>query len=311
MTLQKIIIITGPTASGKSALAVEVAERVGGRIVSADSAAVYRHLDIGTAKPTPAERERVRHYLIDVADPDQQYNAMTYVRAADEAVGEIAAAGDVPIVVGGAGLYLKALVFGIFELPGGSSEEGAAIREALEAVSTDRLREELECVDAASARRIGPNDRVRIVRALEIYRRTGVTKSDLEARHGFAGRRYDALTFGLFMERAPLNERIDRRVDEMIASGMVAEVRELLGMGYGRQSPGLSTIGYREIVDHLSGGPDLVETVSLIKRNTRRYAKRQMTWFRKIDEIRWITKPYNVNEVVGAVRDYLSEGARR
>jgi tRNA dimethylallyltransferase len=305
MSLRKIVIITGPTASGKSALAVDVAEQIGGRIVSADSAAVYRHLDIGTAKPTPAERGRVRHYLIDVAEPDRQYNAMTYVREADAAVAEIVADGAVPIVVGGAGLYLKALVSGIFDLPEGSSGEGAAIREALDAVPTEDLRKELERVDGVSARRIGPNDRVRIVRALEIYRLTGVTKSDLEARHGFAEKRYDALTFGLSMERRLLNERIDRRVNEMIASGIVSEVRGLLEMGYGPESPGLSSIGYREVVDYLSGRLDLAQTVSLIKRNTRRYAKRQMTWFRKMEHIQWVQFPYDVGALIRTIRDFL------
>ena len=203
MTLPKIVIITGPTASGKSDLALDVAGQIGGRIVSADSAAVYRHLDIGTAKPTLSERRWVPHYLIDIVDPDQQYNAMAYARAADTAIGEIIAGGAIPIVAGGTGLYLKALVFGIFELPEPSGE-AAAIREALSAVPTDLLREELEQADAPSVRRIGRNDRVRIIRALEIYRLTGVSKSELAARHEFSQRRYDALTFGLSMERRVL-----------------------------------------------------------------------------------------------------------
>jgi tRNA dimethylallyltransferase len=305
MTVPKIVIITGPTASGKSTLALDVAEQIGGRIVSADSGAVYRHLDIGTAKPTLSERRRVPHHLIDIFDPDQQCNAMAYARAADTAIKEIIAGGAIPIVAGGTGLYLKALVFGVFELPG-SSGETAGMREALSAVPTDLLREELEQVDAPSARSIGPNDRVRIIRALEIYRLTGVPKSELAARHEFAQKRYDALTFGLSMERRVLYERIDRRVDEMIASGIVREVEGLLEMGYAPQSPGLSTIGYKEMVDCLSGKIDLQEAVFLIKRKTRRYAKRQMTWFRKMEGVRWVDYPYDVNGIVRVIRSFVS-----
>ena len=229
MTLQKIIIITGPTASGKSSLAIDVAEKVGGRIVSADSGAVYRHLDIGTAKPTAADKARIPHYLIDVIDPECRYNAMAYVRAADNAIQEITGAGAVPIVVGGTGLYLKALVFGIFEMPG-PAESG--VREALLSLSTESLREELDRVDPESAGRIGHNDRVRLIRALEIYRTTGIPKSELAARHSFSTRRYDVLTLCLSMDRKILNERIDRRVDAMMASGFFDEVRRLLRMGY-------------------------------------------------------------------------------
>ncbi len=305
MTLPKVVIITGPTASGKSALAVDIAERIGGQIISADSAAVYRHLDVGTAKPSAAERARVPHHLIDIIDPDQQYNAMAFVRAADAAVGEIISGGAIPIVAGGTGLYLKALIFGIFELPG-SSDQRHTIREALDAVPTGLLREELEKVDPPSACSIGRNDRVRIIRALEIYRLTGVPKGELAAGHGFSDKRYEAITFGLSMERRLLNERIDRRVEEMLASGIVREVEGLIGMGYGPQSPGLTTIGYKEIVDHLLGKLDLDQAVSLIKRNTRRYAKRQMTWFRKMDGVRWIEYPYDIERIIGEIRAFLS-----
>lgn len=304
MTLAKIVIITGPTASGKSGLAADIAEKIGGRIVSADSAAVYRYLDIGTAKPTAAERERVPHYLIDIIDPDRRYNAMAYARAADRAIEEIAGDTAVPIVTGGTGLYLKALVFGIFELPG--SPDGGMVREELGLLSTDRLREELESVDAQSARRIGQNDRVRLIRALEIYRLTGIPKSELAARHSFSTRRYDTITFCLSMEREALNRRIDDRVDRMVSDGIVREVRRLLDKGYGPRSPGLETIGYREVVDHIEGKLGLDETIALIKRNTRRYAKRQMTWFRKMDGICRLEYPYDIDDVLREIRDFMA-----
>ncbi|MBN2225691.1 MAG: tRNA (adenosine(37)-N6)-dimethylallyltransferase MiaA [Deltaproteobacteria bacterium] len=304
MTLQKIVIITGPTASGKSAVAAHIAEQIGGRIVSADSAAVYRYLDIGTAKPTPDERARVGHHLVDIIDPDRQCNAMAYVQAADSAVGEIVADGFVPVVAGGAGLYIKALVYGIFD-QAGESDQRRAIRRELEVMSTELLRGELERADAESSRRIGRGDRVRLIRALEIYRMTGVTKSEMAARHGFAERRYDALAFGLSMERGLLYERIDRRVEEMIARGIVRETREILERGYGPQSPGLSTIGYKEIVDYLAGKTDLEKAIFLIKRNTRRYAKRQMTWFRKMEGIRWIEYPYDIVRMIREIQHFI------
>jgi tRNA dimethylallyltransferase len=305
MTLEKIVIIAGPTASGKSALAVDIAGRIGGRIVSADSAAVYRYLDIGTAKPSQEQRALVPHHLIDLVNPDQQFDAMAYVRAADSAIADIGAAGGVPIVVGGTGLYIKALVFGIFDQPEPPRGRGA-IRTELSALPTDLLRGELERVDPASAARIGKNDRVRLIRALEIYRLTGIPKSEHETRHGFAERRYDAVTFGLSVERELLNERIGVRVDEMIARGIFGEVEEVLAMGYGPGSPGLATIGYREIVEYLAGHIDREEAVFLIKRNTRRYAKRQMTWFRRMEGIRWVEYPYDADLIAAEIGRFLS-----
>lgn len=303
MTLAQIVIITGPTASGKSALAVDIAERIGGRIVSADSAAVYRHLDIGTAKPTADERGRVPHYLIDVIDPDRRYSAMAYAREADGAIREIIGDGAVPVVAGGTGLYLKSLVFGIFELPG--SPDGQAIREELGRLTTESLREALERVDARSAGLIGQNDRVRLIRALEIYRLTGIPKSELAERHSFSTRRYDAITFCLSMDREMLNRRIDARVERMVSGGIVREVRGLLAKGYRPGSPGLATIGYREIVDHLEGRIALDEAVALIKQNTRRYAKRQMTWFRKMEDVTWVDYPYDVDRMVRGITGFM------
>ncbi len=304
MALPKLVIITGPTASGKSALATDIAGRIGGHIVSADSAAVYRYLDIGTAKPTADVRAKIPHHLIDIIDPDRQYNAMAYVRAADAAIGGIIAGGAIPVVAGGTGLYLKALIFGIFEIPGPSDRRGA-IREALDSMPTDLLRQELERVDAPSALRVGRNDRMRLIRALEIYRLTGAPKSELAARHGFSAPRYDTLIFCLSTEKNLLNERIDRRVDEMIERGIIREVRGLLEMGYGPGSPGLKTIGYKEIVEYLDGKTDLEEAVFLIKRNTRRYAKRQMTWFRKMGGVRWITYPYDIDQIIRDIQAFM------
>ena len=303
-TLPKIVVITGPTASGKSAVACTLARAVGGEIVSADSAAVYRYLDIGTAKPTPKERKLVPHHLIDIVNPDEQFNAMAYRTAADESIRGIIERARVPIVAGGTGLYLKALLLGLFG-EGEDPEDKGEIRDELNRKSTELLFEELSRVDPPSAARINRNDRVRILRALEIYLITGVPKSQLAADHGSGARRYDALSFGLVIERSLLYERIDRRVDDMIKKGIVEEAEGILKMGYKPSAPGLSTIGYREIVGHLLGTIDLETAISLIKRKTRNYAKRQMTWFRRMEGIRRIPYPYDTSPIAGEIREFM------
>jgi tRNA dimethylallyltransferase len=304
--LPKIVVICGPTASGKSAAAVGLALAIGGEVVSADSGAVYRYLDIGTAKPTQKERETVSHHLIDVVDPDERYDAMAYRNAADAAIDGIIGRTRVPVVAGGTGLYLKALIFGLFETTGTPREKGE-VRESFVGRPTGDLFEELSRVDPPSAAQIGPNDRVRITRALEVFRMTGEPASRLRERHAFRTRRYDALVFGLSVSRPLLYARIDRRVDEMAENGIVQEVKRVLGMGYPPTAPGLSIIGYKEVVEHLSGMTDLETALGLIKKNTRNYAKRQMTWFRKTEGIRWVEHPCGIEGMIGEARTFLAE----
>lgn len=297
----KIVVITGPTASGKSALALGVAEELGAEIVSADSMQVYRRLDIGTAKPSAAERARVPHHVIDRVEPDELYHAGQFLADADAAVEDIRGRDRVPLVVGGTALYLRVFLHGL--APGPPRDE--ALRHALEA-RWDRgesraLHEELRRVDPALASRLHPNDRTRIVRGLEVYGSSGRPLSSIQAEHRFAERRWDALVLACSVARRVLYERIDRRVDEMLAAGWVEEVRRVLDAGFSPDLPPLQAIGYRQIVRHVAEGDPL--RVEEIRSETRRFAKRQMTWFRRMAP-EWVP-PEAAEEVVARVKKFL------
>ncbi len=286
--MQRIIIICGPTASGKTRAGIELAKHIGGEIVSADSQQVWRGFDIGTAKPAPEERVAVPHHLIDVADPAEQFDAARFVELADRAIADIASRGRVPIVVGGTGMYLRMLVHGFCSAPPRDPEIRARLEAEIENGGLDRLYKQLLEVDPESAAKIKPNDTARIIRALEIHRISGVAASRLRNKHNFSERRYAAAQIGLSIERAELYRRIDVRVDRMIEAGLVDEVRRLR-LQYGDGVQPFAAVGYKELAAHLRGECDFETAVSLIKRNTRRYAKRQMTWFRADSNIRWIS----------------------
>ncbi|MBN1883144.1 MAG: tRNA (adenosine(37)-N6)-dimethylallyltransferase MiaA [Deltaproteobacteria bacterium] len=302
---EKIVAVVGPTASGKSKVAVEIAQRVNGEIVYADSVAVYRGLDIGSAKPTEAEKDGIQHHLIDVADPTERYDAMRYAREAQKAITGIVERGRVAIVAGGTGLYLKALIYGLVPAPEADRELRDSLRNRLKAEGAKKLHDELASVDPDSARKIKPRDGVRIVRALEIYHATGLPAGLIRKRHGFSNRRYDVLYLGLSMERELLYRRINERVDEMIRAGIDREVQALLDMGCMHEAHALGAIGYREICGYLKRETDLDKTISLIKRNTRRLAKRQMTWFRKVPDVKWFTYPYPTEDMAGDVVRFI------
>ena len=312
---EKIVAVVGPTASGKSSVAVEMAKRVKGEIVYADSVAVYRGLDIGSAKPTETERDGVPHHLIDVAEPVERYDAARYAREAQDAVAGIIGRGRVPIVAGGTGLYLKSLIYGLVPAPQADREIRSALRKRLKTDGAERLHDELAAVDPDSARKIKPQDGVRIVRALEIYHATGRPAGEIRKRHGFSEHRYDVLYLGLLMERELLYHLIDERVDQMIRGGIVEEVRALLegwaggAGGCTHESHALGAIGYKEICGYLRGETDLDETISLVKRNTRRLAKRQMTWFRGIPDIRWFAHPYPTDEMADTIERFMGKAA--
>lgn len=302
---EKIIAIVGPTASGKSGTAVHAAKAVNGEIIYADSVAVYRGLDIGSAKPTEIERHGIPHHLIDVADPSERYDAMRYAREAQDVIADVIGRGCVPIVAGGTGLYLKALVYGLVPVPQADRELRTALRNRLKTEGAQTLHDELAAVDPDSAAKIQPRDGVRIVRALEIYHATGLPAGELRKRHGFSTRRYDVLFIGLSMEREVLYRRIDERVEKMIHDGIVAEVRTLLDRGYTPQTHALGAIGYKEICEHLQGAMGLDETIALIQRNTRRLAKRQMTWFRKMPEVAWFRHPYSIDDMAKDIDRFI------
>ncbi|MBP2673666.1 MAG: miaA [Deltaproteobacteria bacterium] len=277
MTGPRIIVLSGPTASGKSGLALALAREFRLEIVNADSLQVYRHLDIGTAKPTRKERAEVPHHLIDVADPDEPYNAGRYVADAEKSIAEIAGRGNVPLVVGGTGMYLRALLRGLDPVPA-----DPAVRAALDLRWKEgggkALYAELARIDPETAARVHPADRLRIVRALEIARVGGVPASKARAAWAVSRGRYRSLFLALWPDRQTLYRRIDARAEGMFREGLLDEVRSLLQMGYARELKPLGALGYRQAIAHLLDHVPLSEAVESTKRDTRRYAKRQLTW---------------------------------
>jgi len=271
----RIVVICGPTASGKTALAVELGEKLNAEIVSADSQQCYRGLDAGTAKPTVAESARVPHHLLDVADPEEQLDAARFVKLADAAIASIAARGRRVIVAGGTGLWIRALVRGLVEAPGASPR----LREELRQRHVSDLHAMLQSVDQVAAQRILPNDRVRIERALEVHALTGRRLSDLQREHAFAGARYDALTLHLEPPRELLNQRIAARTHRLIESGDLRRETEWL-LARGGSPKALKIIGYGEMAEALRTG-DAKAAEERINARTRRYAKRQRSWFLK------------------------------
>jgi tRNA dimethylallyltransferase len=279
--------LVGPTGVGKTALAMALAEQVALEVVSADSRAVYRWMDIGTAKPGLEERRRVAHHLIDVADPDEAYSLAVYQRQALECVARVSARGRLPLLVGGAGLYVSAVCDGL-AMPDVPPDE--QFRSAMEARARlegwQALRADLERVDPDSARRIEPRNVRRVIRALEVYRATGRPFSAWQTPVDVPP--VDSVLIGLRLERSALFERLDRRIDAWIESGFVDEVRGLLDRGYAPGLRSMSGIGYREIAQFLNGELDLASAVGLFKHATHHYAKRQMTWFQRNPRIVWL-----------------------
>ena len=278
----RLIVLVGPTAVGKSSLALRMAAD-GAEIVSADSRHVYVGMDIGTAKPTLEERLRVPHHMIDLIFPDQTYSAAEYAREAGAIVDRILAGGQAALVVGGSGLYIKALLRGLFSGPAADR----TLREKLQSKAPEELRRELEMVDPEAARRIHSKDRVRTIRALEVYHLTGKPISTLQSRHAFPNRYPDAVVIGLTRERSDLYQRIEKRVDEMIEQGLAAEVAGLLKAGYSADLPALQTLGYRHMGRVLLGEWSMEEAVRHLKKDTKAFAKRQLTWFRAMEGVRW------------------------
>ncbi len=285
----RVVVIVGPTGVGKSALALRLASRRDAEIVSADSMQVYRHMDIGTAKPTAADRAAVPHHLIDLVDPDEPFNAALYRERAAEVIGDLHRRGKPVMVVGGTGLYVKVLLGGLVDGPGPDETLRRRYRDLLESRGREHLHELLARRDPRAAAAIPPSDAVRTIRALEVLDRTGRSIVDIRAGHRFADRPYDALLIGLTMERAELFTAIDRRVDAMLGQGLVEEVERLLARGFGENLKPMQSLGYRQIVDFLQGRSGLAEAVEKMRRATKAFAKRQGTWFRADDAIRWFT----------------------
>ena len=296
----RLLCLLGPTAVGKTEIAIQLAQRLNAEIVSVDSRQIYRQMDIGTAKPTFEEQQAARHHLIDCVDISQSFSVAGYQSVADAAIADIQNRGKRVLLVGGAGLYFRAIVDGLFEGPGANP----ALRKRLEAEAAqngvDSLHKRLQTCDPASADRIHPNNLVRVIRALEVYELTGTPMSELQQQWHPEKQRYPFIAFGLTMPRALLYRRIEQRVDVMLANGLIAEVESLLAAGYARDSVALQSFGYRELIAYLDGDCTYLDAISQLKQNTRRFAKRQLTWFRKDTRIEWLDRE-STSDSVGVI----------
>ncbi len=299
-----LLVLCGPTASGKTALALELSGRFAMEVISADSRQVYRRMDIGTAKPTEAERAALPHHLVDVVDPDEPFSVADFEGLGRGAAEGILGRNRLPVAVGGTGLYLRALTQGLVEAPPADPELRSNLLDREEREGEGTLHRLLQEKDPVSALRLFPRDLVRIVRALEVYLLTGQTLSALQQAHAFADRPFSTLKIGLAPNREELYRRIDLRVEAMFAAGLLEETRMLLEAGYSPELKAMGTLGCRESLAHLRGEISLEETVALIQRNTRRYAKRQLTWFRQDPEIIWFESCGDFAKIAGLIAKF-------
>ncbi|MGQ9695962.1 MAG: tRNA (adenosine(37)-N6)-dimethylallyltransferase MiaA [Thermodesulfobacteriota bacterium] len=306
MEKPKIIIIVGPTATGKSALGIHLAQKFRGEIINADSMQIYRGLDIGTAKPTREEQTLVRHHLIDILDLNQIYSAARFREEADQIIKKLHKDGIPIFIIGGTGLYLKVLTKGIFHGPEANLEFRHWLKKRLIQEGGQVLYQELSRVDPEAASRIHPRDHLRIIRALEVVHQTNRPISSLHQEHGFKEQPYEVLKIGLSLPKEELFQRIEFRIKEMLRQGWVEEVRNLLAQGYSPDIKPFLAIGYKQIIKHLSGQIDFLEMVRLIIRETKAYAKRQITWFKADPEINWFhPSARNWQEIEDKVEEFL------
>ncbi len=311
--LPRILALCGPTGVGKTELSLQLAERLGAELVNMDSVQVYRGLDIGSAKASPAERARVPHHLIDILAPDEDHNVGDFIASATSVIEDVRARGKHAIVVGGTGLYLRGVVHGLMEAPPPSPEIRARHGELVAEHGRARLHEMLVEVDPELAERLHPNDTVRTSRGLEVFEQTGRLLSVMQREHAFRAPNYDALKLALVRPRAQLYARIDRRVDAMIEEGLLEECRALFD-AYPRDTKSLGSLGYRQLAPHLLDGVEIAECVQAVKKQTRRYAKQQLGWLRSEPGVVWAQAPLLddagrvPDEVVGSARGFLEGG---
>ena len=300
MIKRPMIVLSGPTAVGKTALSIELAKKINGAIISADSMQVYKYMDIGSAKIMPEEMEGVKHYLIDALDPSDEFNIVVFQKMAKEALKEIYANGQIPIVAGGTGFYIQALLYDIdFENQDCNEAYRAELEQLAKEQGNEVLHARLQEVDPASAEKIHANNVKRVIRALEFYHLTGKPISEHNEEEHQKESPYNFAYFVLNDEREHLYQRIDQRVDIMLEHGLLDEVKKLKEMGYHRGMVSMQGLGYKEILDYLDGKCSLEEAIYIIKRETRHFAKRQLTWFRREREVIWMDKSkYNYDETV-------------
>lgn len=311
-----LIILTGPTAAGKTELSIALAKAIDGEIISADSMQVYRHMDIGSAKIRPEEMQGIKHYLVDILEPTEEFNIVLFQKYAKQAVAEIHEKGKIPIIVGGTGFYIQSVLYDIdFDTGFQKSEEDTALRTRLEATAREKGAEYLhnilrEC-DPKAAQEIHANNIKRVIRAIEFNRQTGKKISKHNETQREKQSAYDSCYFVLTDRREKLYENIDRRVDRMVREGLVDEVRRLMDMGCRRDSTAMQGLGYKEIISHLAGEITLEEAVYIIKRDTRHFAKRQLTWFRREKDVIWIEKDkfaYDDEKMLNYIKAELRKG---
>ena len=283
-----LICIVGPTAVGKTEIAIQLAQHLDAEIVSLDSRQIYRGMDIGTAKPTLDQRGAVPHHLIDCVGVDQPFSVAEYQRLADTAIAEIRERGKPAMAVGGAGLYFRGIIDGLFDGPGADAEIRSKLQREADEHGNVALHERLRRCDPETADRVHPNNRVRVIRALEVYELTGKPISVLQGQWKTNEPRYPFRAFGLNIPRETLYQRIEERVDRMVEAGLIEEVKGLLDQGYPRNCVAMQSFGYKELIDYLDRNRTLHEAITLLKQNTRRFAKRQLTWFRNDPRIEWL-----------------------
>lgn len=298
MTKQPLIILSGPTAVGKTALSIELAKRVNGAIISADSMQVYKHMDIGSAKIMPEEMEGVKHYLIDELNPEDEFNIVVFQKKAKAALKEIYENGQIPIIAGGTGFYIQSLLYDInFDNQDCNEEFRVELEQIAKEQGNEVLHERLKKIDPVSAEKIHANNVKRVIRALEFYHLTGKPISEHNETEQQKASPYNFAYFVLTDDRANLYKRIDMRVDIMLKNGLVEEVKRLKEMGYHRDMVSMQGLGYKEILDYLDGKCTLEEAIYILKRETRHFAKRQLTWFRRERDVIWLDKQkYNYDE---------------
>lgn len=293
----KVVVIVGPTASGKTAVSIELAKKINGEIISADSMQIYKYMDIGTAKPTLEEMQGIKHYMLDVVMPDETFNVAKYKSMAESAIEGILKKSKVPIIVGGTGLYINTLVDGIefADVPGDEEYRNELIEKGYREGAMS-IYKELEKIDSESAKKIDPNNIRRVARALEIYKVTGKTKTqlDIESRKEV---KYDYRLFGMEWDRETLYNRIDLRVDKMIEAGLIDEVRNVTEK-FKISNTAVQGLGYKEVIEYLNGNISYEEMIEKLKLETRHYAKRQLTWFRRDKRIKWIRPDENATCVI-------------
>lgn len=300
----KIVVIYGPTGIGKTSTGINIAQDLGGEIINADSMQIYKEMTIGTAKPDETELAAVPHHLVDIVSPHESFDAALFAEAAGKKIEELSKRDILPIIVGGTAFYIKALLYGLFRENPADQKTLQKLALEYDEKGPDEMHNKLKSIDPVSASKIHRNDSFRIVRALEVFESTGKPISSFQKEHSFQDQKYETLKIALTMDREKLYERINKRVDIMIGDGLLEEVKGLLDKGYTKDLKSMRSIGYKHMIEFLEEINDWEETVRLLKRDTRRYAKRQFTWLRKEQEVNW-AEPSEYIKIKSIIEEFI------